>query len=91
MRRVVFGEQLGRRSGDKKSIGEVPRKGASWEMPHKGKRRGVNCIAARGEVARIAGYRGLIRSWDQEGAPRRQRPDPHNLAHKMKQESQPFR
>jgi hypothetical protein len=66
--------------------------GAAWEMPHRGTRREVNCIAARGEVARIAGYRGLTRSWDQEGAAqRRQRPEPHNLAHKMKRESQPFR
>jgi len=66
--------------------------GASREMPRRGTRREVSRIAARGEVARIAGYRDLIRSRDQQGAARRrQSPEPHNLAHKMKRDSQPFR
>ena len=61
--------------------------GASREMPRRGTRREVSRIAARGEVARIAGYRDLIRSRDQQGAARRrQSPEPHNLAHKMKRE-----
>jgi hypothetical protein len=49
-------------------------------------------MAARREVARIAGCRDLIRSPDQQmAAGRRQPQEPHNLAHKMRRESQPFR
>jgi hypothetical protein len=71
---------------------EVGRMGASWELPHRGTCREVNCIAERGEVARIAECRDLIRSRDQERAVRRrQRPESHNLAHKTRRESQPFR
>jgi hypothetical protein len=71
---------------------EVGRRGASREMLRRGRRREVSRIAAREEVARIAGYRDLIRSRDQQGAARRtQLPEPHNLAHKMRRESQPFR
>ena len=68
------------------------RRGAGREMPRRDTRREVNRIAVRVEVARIAGYRDLIRSRDQQGAARRrQPPEPHNLAHKMRRESQPFR
>jgi hypothetical protein len=63
----------------------------AWEMPHRDTRREVNRIAARAEVARIAGYRDLIRSLGQEGARRRERPKAHNLAHKRRRGSQPFR
>jgi hypothetical protein len=71
---------------------EVSRRGAGPEMSHRGMRREVSCIAARAEVARIAGYRDLIRSRDHQGAARRrQPPEPHNLAHKMRRESRSFR
>jgi len=50
----------------------------------------VSRTAARGEVARMAGYLDLIRSLGQ-GAARRRPPEPHNLAHKMKRVSQLFR
>jgi hypothetical protein len=64
---------------------------ASREMLRRGTRRKASRIA-RAEVTRIAGYRVLIRTPDQEGAaPRRQLPDPHNLAHKTRGESQPLR
>jgi len=37
--------------------------------------------------ARIAGYRDLVRSRDQQGAARRSKPpEPHTLAHKMRGE-----
>jgi hypothetical protein len=66
--------------------------GASREMPRKDTRPEVSRTAAREEVARIAGYRDLIRSRDRQGAARRrQPPEPHNLAHKMRRESPPFR
>jgi hypothetical protein len=67
--------------------------GAGREMPRRGTRREVSRIAARAEVRRIAGYRDLIRTRDQQGAAQRRQspPEPHNLAHKMRQESQPFR
>ena len=65
---------------------------ARWEMLRRGTRRKASRIAARAEVTRIAGYRVLIRTPDHEGAPpRRQLPDPHNLAHKMREDSQPLR
>ena len=65
--------------------------GAGREMPRRGTRRKVSRIAARAEVRRIAGYRDLIRTRDQQGAAqRRQPPEPHNLAHKMRPASQPF-
>lgn len=71
---------------------EVGRMEASREMLRRGTRRKASRIAARAEVTRIAEYRVLIRTPDQEGAaPRRQLPDPHNLAHKMRGESQPLR
>jgi hypothetical protein len=71
---------------------EVSRRGAGREMPRRGTRPKGSRIAARAEAARIAGYRNLIRSRDQQGAAkRRQLPEPHNLAHKMTRESQPFR
>jgi hypothetical protein len=71
---------------------EVGRMEASREMLRRGTRRKASRIAARAEVTRIAGYRVLIRTPDQEGAaPRRQLPDPHNLGHKMRGESQPLR
>jgi hypothetical protein len=61
-------------------------------MSRRGTRREVNRIAVRAEVARIAGYRDLIRSRDQHGAAQRsQLPEPHNLARKMRRESQAFR
>ena len=59
------------------------------EAAHIAECRELSRIAARGEVARIVGCRDLIRSRDQEGAARRrQPPDPDNLAHKMRRESQ---
>jgi hypothetical protein len=65
---------------------------ASREMLRRGTRRKASRIAARAEVTGIAGYRVLIRTPDQErAAPRRQLPDPHNLAHKMRGESQSLR
>ncbi len=80
---------------------EVGRMGASqvprWSMvasqvPRWSMCLGVSRIAAREEVARIAGYRDLIRRPDQKGAARRRKPpEPHNLAHKMRGESQLFR
>ena len=63
----------------------------AWEMPHGDTRREVNRIAARVEVARIAGYRDLIRSLDQEGARRRDPEAAYNIAHKRRRGSQPFR
>ena len=69
---------------------EVGHRGASREMPRRGTRREVSRTAARGEVARMAGYLDLIRSLGQ-GAARRRPREPHNLAHKMKRESQLFR
>jgi hypothetical protein len=66
--------------------------GASWEMPRRDTGPEVSRTAAREEVVGIAGYRDLIRSRDRQGAAlRRQPPEPHNLAHKMRRESQPFR
>jgi hypothetical protein len=67
---------------------EVGRRGASQEMPRWNTRRGVSRIAALGEVARIAGYRDLVRSRDQQGAAARRSkpPEPHTLAHKMRGE-----
>ena len=56
---------------------EVGRRGASQEMPRWNTR----------QVARIAGYRDLVRSRDQQGAARRSKPpEPHTLAHKMRGE-----
>jgi hypothetical protein len=64
---------------------EVGRRGASQEMPRWNTRRGVSRIAALGEVARIAGYRDLVRS--RGAAARRSKPpEPHTLAHKMRGE-----
>jgi hypothetical protein len=72
---------------------EMPRMAAaSREVARIGACREVARIAARGEVARIAGCRDLIRRLDQRGAARRrQPPEPHNHAHKMRREPQPFR
>ena len=54
-----------------------------------GECREARRIAAGEEADRIVGCRDLIRSRDQEGAARRrQPPDPDNLAHKMRRESQ---
>ncbi len=62
------------------------------EIPRKGKRRKVSRIAARAEATRIAGYRVLTRSPEQERAvPRRQLPDQGRIARKKKRESQLFR
>jgi hypothetical protein len=58
---------------------------ASPEMPRRGTRPKANRIGVRAEVKRIAGYRVLIRTPDQEGAA------PRNPAHKMRGESQPLR
>lgn len=49
-------------------------------------------MAARREVVRIAGCPDLIRSRDQQTAADRTQPqEPHNLAHKTRRESRPFR
>jgi hypothetical protein len=62
------------------------------EMPRRGTRREGSRIAERAEVTRIAGYRALIRSPDQQGAARRrQAPDQDKIARKTRLESQPFR
>jgi hypothetical protein len=68
---------------------EVPRIGPS-EEGHSGASREMSRTAARGEVARLAGYLDLIRSLDQ-GAAQRRPPEPDNLVHKMKRVSQLFR
>jgi hypothetical protein len=66
--------------------------GASREVPHKGTHREVNRIAVRGAVVCIAEYRDLIRRrYQEEAVRRRHRRGPHNLAHKTRRESQPFR
>jgi hypothetical protein len=62
---------------------EAVRMGTSREVVRMGTSR---------EVAHMAATRGLIRSRHQQAvAGRRQPPEPHNLAHKMRRESQPFR
>ena len=63
---------------------------ASREMLRRGTRRKASRIAARAEVTRIAGS-VLIRTPNQEEAPHMQVPDPHNLAHKMRGETQSLR
>ena len=61
------------------------------EVPRIGRREVAHMGTSR-EVARIAGCRDLIRSRDhQAAAGRRQPPEPHNLAHKMRRELQAFR
>ena len=73
---------------------EVGRKeAASPEMPRRGTRQKVSRIGARAGATRIAEYRALIRSLDQQGAAllSTQPPEPHNLAHKMTRESRPVR
>jgi hypothetical protein len=65
---------------------------ASREVLRRGTRRKGSRIAARAEVTRIAGYRVLTRSPDQQGAARRrQPPDQDRIARKTRRESQPFR
>ncbi len=62
------------------------------EMARTGMSREVVRMAACREVAGIAGCRDLIRNRDQRtAAGRRQPQEPHNLAHQMRRESQPFR
>jgi hypothetical protein len=71
---------------------EMPRMVARREVARIAACREVSRIAARVEAAGIAGCLNLIRSRDQQGAARRrQPPEPHNHAHKMRRESQPFR
>ncbi len=54
--------------------------------------REVRRIAVPEEVDRIAGRQDLVRSRDQQAAPRRkQRQESHNHAHKMRRESRPLR
>jgi len=66
--------------------------GPGVEMPRMAARREVGRIAARAAPAGIAGCRDLIRSQDQQGAARRSLPPgPHNLAHKKRRVSRPFR
>jgi hypothetical protein len=66
---------------------------ASREMPRRGTRQKASYIGAWAEVTRIAEYRVLIRSSDQQGTAllRTQHPEPHSLAHKMTRESQSLR
>ena len=62
---------------------EVARMGMSWEVAH---------MAASREAAHMAASRDLIRSRHQQVvAGRKQPPEPHSLAHKMRRESQPSR
>jgi hypothetical protein len=62
------------------------------EATHIGECRGARRIAVGEEVDRIAGCQDLIRSRDLEwAARRRQPPEPDNLAHKMRRESQLLR
>jgi hypothetical protein len=70
---------------------EVPRI-ARREVAHMGRSREVARMAPRLEAARIAGCRDPFRSRDrQTAAGHRRRREVHNLARKMKQESQPLR
>ncbi len=66
---------------------------ASREVPRRGTRQKVSYIGARAGATRIAEYRVLIRSSDQQGTAllRTQLPEPHSLAHKMTRESQSLR
>jgi hypothetical protein len=57
-----------------------------------GRREVAHIGMSRGEMFRMEGPQGVARSRDQQtAAGRRQRPEQHNLAHKMKRQSQPFR
>ncbi len=70
----------------------VGRMEALPEMARRGTRRKVSRIAARAEATRIAEYRVLTHSPEQERAvPRRQPLDQDRIARKTKRESQPFR
>ncbi len=70
---------------------ETSRMVARREMPRKAARGELSRIEAREEVAGIAGCRDLIRRPDQQGEARRRQPlEPHNHAHKMRREPQPF-
>ena len=66
---------------------------AAWrEVARMGTSREVARMGTSREVARMAASRDLIRSRHQQVvAGRRQPPEPHNLAHKMRRESQPRR
>jgi len=62
------------------------------EAAHMGTSREAVRMAPRREVARIVGCLDPIRSRDRRTAAGRRRPqEPHNLARKMRRESQPFR
>jgi hypothetical protein len=65
---------------------------ARRELAHMGRSREAVHMAPRREVARIVGCRDPIRSRDRQmAAGHRRRQEPHNLARKMRRESQPFR
>ena len=81
-------EAIGRSIGHREA-GHI---GACREVARIAACREVSRIAVWEAVVRIAGCLGLIRSRDhQRTARRRQPPDPHNHAHKMRRESQLFR
>ena len=65
---------------------------ARREVARMAARREVVRMGTRREVARMAASWDLIRSRHQQAvAGRRQSPEPHNLAHKMKREWRPSR
>ena len=71
---------------------EVARMGRRREAVRMGTRREVARMGTRREAAHMAVSPELIRSRRQRAvAGRIQPPEPHNLAHKMRRESQPFR
>src|SRR5215472_5973477 len=66
--------------------------GTSREVARMGRRREAVRMGTRREAAHMAVSPELIRSRRQRAvAGRIQPPEPHNLAHKMRRESQPFR
>jgi hypothetical protein len=69
----------------------VAHMGTSWEVVRTAARRAVARMDTSREVAHMAASR-VIRSRHQRAvAGRKQRPEPHNLAHKMKREWRPSR
>jgi hypothetical protein len=77
------------RMGMSREVSHMP---ARREVPHMGTRREAARMDTSREVAHMAASRDLVRSRHQPVvAERRQRPEPRNLAHKMRRESQLFR
>src|SRR5262249_44964584 len=71
---------------------EAVRMGTRLEVARMGTRLEVARMGTRREAAHMAVSRELIRSRHQRAVAGRIQPlEPHNLAHKMRRESQPFR